>query len=384
MRLVKLAECHDFAALLSKFGTGPVAFDLETSGLEPLAEGAYIRSIALFNDSYSVAIDLEGAGEKSLALLYDWLHNRKTVAHNWTFDAAWVESKGYGMPGYEMCTKAMFMYLSNEGYHDQQWGLKHAEVEILGWPESNEKGLYKWLADNKLTASQMSRAPWYILGPYNFRDAEATWLLYKYFVKFYDRFPALREYMAEDVAMISELLVEQKLTGMCIDIPKATTFHHTMDTQIAEELARFLAHPSVAPHVAEFNEAVVRQVLEAEPPKVTKAGKTSERWLQWQAKAERVGSEMHFNTDSPKQLQWLFFQQMGCKPARLTPKGEPSVDAKSLRDFGEPGKILLRYRELRDEQKFVSSLLEVGKTGMYHPWFKMPATVTGRLGGGHG
>ena len=379
--MVTLAECPDLEALLSKFGTGPVAFDLETSGLDPMVPGAYIRSVSFYNDKYGVAIDLQGSGAKALAPLFSWLGQRPTIAHNWTFDAAWVE-RFYGPLQYEMCTKAAYMYLSNEGHLGQQWGLKAAEIDVLGWPESNEADLYDWLKANGLARGDMCQAPWGILGPYNFLDSAACWQLYEYFTTFYQKFPGLEEYIREDVACESMLLVEQQLAGVGVDVTHLTTYYTEMSAKIETALQEFLTYPSVAPAVREYNETCRQELRNKEPPKLKKDGGISVRWNNWAVNCDVALTTNYFNTDSPKHLSWLFYTKLKFPVARMTPSGKPSVDGKSLLEFKEPGKLLTAYRELRDEQKFVTAALDVQQDGVYYASYKVPATITGRLGGG--
>ena len=114
----------------------------------------------------------------------------------------------------------------------------------------------------------------------------------------------------------------------------------------------------------------------------TGKGEVNKNWIKWNIKRQNAVGANFFNTDSPKQLCWLFYDELNYKVMSRTPKGGPSVAAEVLPFLDEAGRILMKYRKVRDERKFLTSLLNVQRDGVLYPNFKIPGTNTGRLSGG--
>jgi len=336
----------------------------------------------LATERLSCAIDLEGAGDNTLAVLGQFLSSRPTIAHNWTFDSGWIKQVTGYMPKYGMCTYAAYKLLANEGNLGQVWNLKDAMTRLLGWPNSNEKELYDWLKANKLSKGDMHLAPWDVLGEYCALDTAATWQLHRYFDKELDNWPHLRSYINGEVATISQLVVEQQLRGMSIDIEYLEGYGRELDEECLALKAKFFELPGVLEAVDAFNCRVAEKIASKEPKRFKKDSTETVAYMKWVIKCAEAEHVNHFNIDSTQQLQWLFFERLGITPKRYTPKGAPAVDKKSLPYLGAPGRLLSKYRKLRDERKFVTATLNVQMDGVLHPMLKVPATITGRLGGG--
>lgn len=373
---------HLPTSLLSAMEAQPVAFDFETHGTNPMHGG--IRSIGLANDAGCVAIDLEQLSPVDRKQLTQWLLKQRLVAHNMVFDGAWVFSKTGKMPIIEACTLSMYKVLSTEGFNGQQWGLKSAMEDILGWPESNEKDLYEWLRSNKMGKSEMAKAPWSILGKYNALDAAATWELFKYFSMVIEKngMYHLKSFLSMELYTSIELVIEQQYHGMTIDLQQLSSYAVELDKEIESKRTEFLEHSEVKPLVKEYQDAVVAELRKAEPPRLTKTGKVAARYLKWEERVAKHSSQIDFNIDSPKHLQWLLYEKLQYSHNVRTDKGDMSVGKKALPYLGPLGKLLKEYRELRDRRKFVTSLAGVQKDGVFHPSVKIHATVTGRSGGG--
>lgn len=368
---------------LEEFSKQPVAFDFETHGTDPLS--GEIRSIAIANDYGTVAIDCQKLTKSDRIRLTKWLVRQKLIAHNIVFDAGWIYAKTGVMPKLEACTLVMFKLLATEGYLGQRWGLKSAMVDLLGWPESNEHDLYAWLKEHKLRTKDMAQAPWEILGKYNALDAAATWQLYKYFLDIIAQHNWEREILdfhRQDFMTLAKLIIEQKMGGMTIDMAALSNFDIKLTNEIEVKRQEFLSHPEVKPHVDYYQQVLVEETQKAEPPKFTKKGEVTARYKKWQEKLEIVRNSTDFNIDSTQQLQWLLYERLFYTCPIKTEKGLPSVGKKAFPHLGELGKLLKQYRELRDRRKFVTSLSNVQRDGIFYPSVKVHGTVTGRSSGG--
>lgn len=374
--------------LLSKFEGQPVAFDFETSGLQACDPGAWVRSVSFANDAGCVAIDFRDMADDSVLYLLDWMARQQLIAHNFSFDAAWypVATGGKFLPMecYHVCTLGMFKQLANEGWFEQRHGLKLAMTDILGWPESNEAEVYDYMKANDCI---MGEVDWRILGEYNALDSGATWQLYKYFMEVIESYKEMwgeffLEYHKEDFMNEVNLIVLQQWEGMLIDKPQLLEYGSELDQQIEVEYARFMDHPEVKEHIKEYNDYIITELLGKEPNKMTKAGKPSKNWPKWRARYDENKDVNHYNLNSPKQLIWLFYMKMSYACVVFTDTGAKSCDANALPFLGEPGRILVGYRKLINERKFLTATENVMINGRVHPQYKLPGTNTGRLSGG--
>lgn len=368
---------------LHKFEGQPVAFDFETHGVNPITGS--IRSIAIANDAGCVAIDMEALTAEKRLELTRWLLRQKLIAHNAVFDAGWIYAKTGKMPKIEACTLVLFKTLATEGFLGQQWGLKAAMKDVLGWSESNEADLYDWLKANKLRKADMAKAPWDILGKYNALDAAGTWQLYKVFMETAESNgwgDAILDFHKQDFINLIELLIEQQIKGMELDTKELEAYDNQIAAEIEERRQKFLQHSEVKEHVEFYQQLIIDELEATKPEQYTKTGSVAARYTKWLAKKERAEQAIDFNIDSPKQLQWLLYERLYYTHQIKTPQGELSVGKKALPHLGELGKILKDYRELRDRRKFIKSLQNVQIEGKLHPNVKCHGTLSGRSSGG--
>ena len=389
LRKIKTAPPTEYRVLTSlpgdlhEFSKQPIAFDFETHGIDPTSGS--IRSIAISNDYGTVAIDIEKLNKNDRLRLTKWLLRQKLIAHNAVFDAGWIYAKTGQMPDIEACTLVLFKLLSTEGYLGQRWGLKSAMTDILGWPESNEVDLYKWLKDNGLGAKHMAQAPWDILGKYNAMDAAATWQLYKYFLQVIEENGwerSVLEFHRQDFSVLMKLIIEQQVQGITVDVESLKSFDVELRDNIDRKKLEFIQNPEVRPHIEYYQKVIIEEVEKAEPPQYTKKGTVTARYTKWLEKLELVKSRIDFNIDSPQQLQWLLYERLMYSCPIRTEKGVPSVGKKALPYIGNLGKLLKEYRELRDRRKFVTALTNVQRDGTLYPTVKPHGTLTGRSSGG--
>lgn len=137
----------------------PAAIDLETRGTRPERPETAVVGIGIavrFKNGTrdTLYVDYPSLDANSQGLLVAAIVNARGVwvAHNQLFDGMMLtrEADRFGLPAPEFlaCTFGMYHQLASEGWKGQTWGLKDAQVHLLGWPESNEKDRDAWLVRN--------------------------------------------------------------------------------------------------------------------------------------------------------------------------------------------------------------------------------------------
>jgi DNA polymerase I-like protein with 3'-5' exonuclease and polymerase domains len=281
-----------------------------------------------------------------------------------------------------------FRQLATEGEAGQDYRLKTAMRELLGWPESNEKDLYKWLDDNGLKPGDMAKAPWDILGKYNALDALAAWELYKWFKEIsseYDWCDAYWSYHHDETMTAMELSIEQWLEGIHIDMPQLRQYDKSLELDMADKQQQVFDYPEAKPFIEQYQLELIKKFkkVRPKPDKYTKTGKIASRYSNWVNDIARLKRSKDFNLNSPQQLQWLLYDCMKIKCPIITDTGAISTGKKAVPFMGAIGKLLKAYRKVRDKRKFVTSLKEVERDGKFHPELKISGTVTGRGSGGN-
>jgi len=421
-----------------------MALDFETKG-DWGTPDAHPVGVALSDSRGSIYIPFlqdPSAYERTMRLLHKW--QVPLIAHNAFFDAAWPLRDFSLWLNWHGCTFAMYKLMATEGWPGQQWGLKAAQKDLLGWKETNEGKLDEWLVDNGHVSSvskekkegyvlrgegedarwhsprkgEMWRAPTEILGHYACLDADACWLLYtQVLAPVLSRFQVLQDYCLVLYPPYIRLLIEQKLRGIQINVDKLTEYKVELQSEIESLKASLLLSPEIEPHVRHFNNQFVEEIsrsepvqwkkkpaLGAEPPRHTKSGAVSKSWGNWDVKrrkAEETGPELsknwenwnvrmedarkqqHFNLNSGKQMAWLLYERLQFPVLIRTDSGQPATDEDALLGMGEVGAKFLSISEKEKLVQFCEQTLELTRkdTGTIHPGFMVPGTLTGRLSG---
>lgn len=417
---------------------GPMALDIETKGSDVSRASSIVVGLAIADERGSWYFDFnEGRDvnyyQQVLSILAQ--SGVKLIAHNLFFDGAFLyrDSGNQWKHKWAYCTYALYKHLATEGFPGQEWGLKAAQKDLLGWEDTNEVDLDQWLIDNgyfysgmtngvygpKPKKAEMWRAPSYILGKYCALDAWSTWAIYNYcFLPALNKFPALDAYEKEFLGLIKKL-VEQQVTGVKIDVEALTKYHGDLKIQIESSKVKFLEHESVSPHIEESKRLKIEEHKAKEPAKykkqkplgmepdmTTKAGRLSKNWQRWNERKRQLEAEgpaisknwerwkeqlveiensEAFNLNSGQQLQWLFYERLKNEVLFRTKSGQPATDKKACQFFGEPGLLLKKYNDEVKEESYVSVCLEkVDEHGVIHVQARVPGTLTGRLAGAGG
>lgn len=379
------------------------AIDLETRGLDPYHSDSYIVGIGFANQDVTLYVDLRAITDDGVLFLEDYIRTRaKLTAFNVKFDASFLYPI-FGWLNWDMDTYGMYKQLSNEGYENQSWSLETAQLNYLGWPETNKTEMEMELIERGLTKADMWQLPAEVLGKYCALDAAAHWQLYEELqadlaaMPFAE--PTLKFHCGEYLTMV-KLLVEQQSRGILINKPGLARHYNHLIIKADEYANKFLSHPNVAPYIQNYNEEQINLHKAKEPPKTIKSGEPSTRWDNWANKHKEVKATQHFNLNSKKQLGWLFYECLYkvIKSTRdmthldvdgrvyeieKTDGGANSVSKKVLALFGEPGMLLLEYNKLLKEQGYVEAARELTRdSDVIRPDYNSFGTVTGRLSGG--
>ncbi len=409
----------------------PVVLDLETTGLHPrsarvvgfalaTSAGATYFHIGESGQAYSMFVELcQAFDEKQTPL----------IAHNVAFDSCFLPASC----NWVFCTYAAYKHLASEGYAGQKWDLKSAQVEMLGWSDKGDVELVEWLEANKLTKSEMWKAPKDILGKYCALDAESTWQLYNHvLLPAVKRFRAYEDYHARFLDLVWHVR-EMRMEGIHVDHESLQAYRDELTERIKTKRQAFFSHPNVGPNVDAFNQRVFQEEvlakepakykkgdeLGSEPPKFKKDGGLSQNWVKWDARRQELENRVPevsqtwlnwekkmetykhaltqlepevdlglFNPQSSKHKQWLFYEVLQYEVKVYTSNEnnpQPAVDEEALQGFGEEGQLLIALNEDLKLASMVQSCLDkLDGSNYLRVGLKCPGTYTGRLGGSDG
>lgn len=388
-----------------------LAVDFETKGGD-YSQDIQIIGVGLAWDTGSCYIDWRSSPENCKYELLGMLRQHPgLLAHNVYFDGGVLRKTTGKHFNWHACTYALLAKLHNES-PESRWGLKDAQVNILGWTDSNEHDLNEWLCVNgfykgvqrvdespevlrklyqegklKPEKGEMWRAPFDIIGKYCCLDAEACYLLYTQVLKpVSSKFPALEKWFHRDFMHLIKQLIEQKVHGMLADRDSLRLYGEDLEADIESLSDQFLADPRVKQAVAEIEGEMRAEVYLKEPTQFNKSGKISKNYEKWRAKCELIDSgrvpEYNFNIQSGAQVRKLFYEKLKFPAEIFTEGGEPAVSIKAMKKMGDLGALLVERADRFKALGYVNAYLELTEgRGTMHPSFRAPGTVTGRLSG---
>jgi hypothetical protein len=233
------------------------------------------------------------------------------------------------------------MFLSNEGWTGQQWGLKAAQTEILCWSETNETELDKWLCVNghykgnrlKLDSrearllkweegglspdkGEMWRAPKEILGRYCVLDAESCYLLWTdHLAPTASQFPDYQQWYSEDFLYLVYGHIDQKLWGIPMDRDGLAVRRDLLLKDIADYGERIRTSPKLLPVMQQVEAALLQELRDKEP----------ERYLKLKTLPPQPNQFKKDGSPSKAYINWL-----ANRPKYLTP-----VESKNWQNWNE-------------------------------------------------
>jgi DNA polymerase I-like protein with 3'-5' exonuclease and polymerase domains len=388
-----------------------IAIDFETRGAEVSSDDFDIIGLGLAWDRGSVYFHWEDLRPHNRQLIAEFILGTQAqlIAHNIYFDGAVIRKLMGDHPQWRACTYALLSMLHNES-PESRWGLKDAQVKLLGWETSNEGDLDRWLVTNgyytgtklkeetpeilaqkyeerklRPDKGEMWRAPQDILGKYCILDAESTYLLYTEILSpTLDKFPGFKDFYHKELMHLILILVDQKLHGIEMDVEGLRGRRDYLGEIADRKHEEFMAHPLVAPHTQEIQDSMRRVLYEKAPAEYKIDGGISKNFLKWKEKVKLMEAgelpEYNFNLQSGPQLRELLYNRLKFPVKITTETGEASTAAKALRVMGDIGSILSERMDAVKSLSFIDKYLELlGTKRIIHPSFRCPGTVTGRL-----
>lgn len=380
------------------------AVDLETIGVDPCHPDSKIVGIGFANASKVFYLDMLKLSPECHDYLKEYLLTRERLtAFNVKFDASFLWVYTGQWLNWHTDTYGLFKYLSTDGFPGQKWNLETAQLEYLGWDQTNKEVLNSALKERGLPKAMMGLLPPEILGPYCATDADAHWQLHEELCNDIAEygFDYLMPFHKQEYLTLVKLLIEQQIRGIAVNREGLKYHYECLERDKQTYMDKFFSHPLIKPFIDEHNQKVIRAWEKAEPKKFTQKGEIAVRWQKWKEKEEEVKTRNWFNPNSKQKLGPILYNAIA-KIKQDKPKyvvvevdgKEYSIDKtkkskqyavtkKILPIFGEPGQLLRKYNSCVKEQGYVKAPIKLSEIdGIVRPDYNSCGTITCRLSGG--
>jgi DNA polymerase I len=336
------------------FNATTVAFDCETTGLQPVYGGLRLLQLAAL-DRMPVVIDCWDLEDHHWQDLEEFFSiKRYWLAHNAVFDLGWLQEHEIYPEGEVLCTMLASRILTN-GLPNLKHGLQHVVKRYLKLEISKEEQRSDWSGD--LTHNQLDYAAYDVElltqldGPINQRMAEGN--LHK--------------------AWFLE----------CKALPTMAQLWRTGMPFQRDELEQL--HQDLAADNERLGEAFIDTLDEA-LPEGKKLPRDPDGTFNLRSKPEgsvREGTKKQagFNLNSPKQLLDVFTTLIGAVPVDNT--GKPSASRAALREYVGDHRVVAEYlawKRVEKRRQMVEALLKhLGSTGFIKASYMQFGADTGRM-----
>ena len=336
------------------FNATTVAFDCETTGLQPVYGGLRLLQLGAL-DRMPVVIDCWDLEDHHWQDLEEFFSiKRYWLAHNAVFDLGWLQEHELYPEGDVLCTMLASRILTN-GLPNLKHGLQHVVKRYLKLEISKEEQRSDWSGD--LTHSQLDYAAYDVElltqldGPINQRMAEGN--LHK--------------------AWFLE----------CKALPTMAQLWRTGMPFQRDELEQL--HQDLAADNERLGEAFIDTLDEA-LPEGKKLPRDLDGTFNLRSKPEgsvREGTKKQagFNLNSPKQLLDVFTTLIGAVPVDNT--GKPSASRAALREYVGDHRVVAEYlawKRVEKRRQMVEALLKhLGSTGFIKASYMQLGADTGRM-----
>jgi DNA polymerase I len=339
------------------FNATTVAFDCETTGLQPVYGGLRLLQLAAL-DRMPVVIDCWDLEDHHWQDLEEFFSiKRYWLAHNAVFDLGWLQEHELYPEGDVLCTMLASRILTN-GLPNLKHGLQHVVKRYLKLEISKEEQRSDWTGD--LTHNQLDYAAYDVElltqldGPINQRMAEGN--LHK--------------------AWFLE----------CKALPTMAQLWRTGMPFQRDELEQL--HQDLAADNERLGEAFIDTLDEALPEgkKLPRDPDGTFNLINTRSKPEgsvREGTKKQagFNLNSPKQLLDVFTTLIGAVPVDNT--GKPSASRAALREYVGDHRVVAEYlawKRVEKRRQMVEALLKhLGSTGFIKASYMQLGADTGRM-----
>lgn len=340
-----------------------LAFDIETTGLNRFADDAAVTMIVVstIDKDWVVPFNIAGSYfntiESQRLVLKQVIKASKTklvIMQNGKFDNSYLEVQ-YGLKFYLGFDTMLAAHLLNE---NRLIGLKNLAQEELD--------AHQW--DVSLDIKKGQAGPEYlgVLCEYAAWDGYFTLRLKDKFVGQLKKDESLNNLFWKKVMPVARAYENVEKNGTYINIKKQASVKLKTQKQMRIALRKLDNLYDNYYRKAEKCEWRIKEALLTDP-----------------AKAKRLVPLEEVNWNSAPQIGKILFDQLGLKPAGLTPKGKPSTAEDNIKLMAGVHPILDPLLDYRHAFKLMSSFIVGWEKRMVndcylYPGFKIPGTVTGR------
>lgn len=365
----------------------PVVADVETYRTDPkdgkllgialCSVARPLEPIYVVNQAYSFTTSHWGCTIDPLAPLLGFFKEVKLVGHGYSYDKLWLDSVlGYSTH-WVGCTRLMW-HLASAPAGPRPYGLKDAQVEVLGWAKQGDEELKEQI---KARGGDLKNGDHYladvdILGKYACLDAASTAMIYNHFASFFDK----HEYwwMLREMVAYSWLLQENTNAGIRVNI------------DLLESQARLLedtqkGYASQFQELADVHINRLERIWRDDRASKYTLPAAKERFLaSWEAQKK-------FKLSSDKDKRELFYDSMRLPVVVATEGGKPSTGVEAVKasvrksERTDLTELMEAYEQTESAEtllnSFVKPWLGAIRGGRLHPRFNPCGTVSYRLSG---
>jgi len=334
-------------------GAKTVAFDVETTGLQPTFGGLRLLQLCTLGQA-PVVIDCFDLTDEDWIDLEEFFEVERTwIAHNAVFDLGWLQEYEIHPAGTILCTMLASRVLTN-GMANVKHGLQHVVKRYLKQEISKEEQKSDWSGD--LTESQMA-------------------------------------YAAKDVVVLTELerqIAQRMATGglypawqlECKALPAMAQLWRTGLPFNKDSLIQLIEDLDIECY--EVGEKFIED-FDAALPEHAKLCRGLDGKLLYQTKPGAKGKKADpnvFNLNSPLQLLKKFTALLGEAP--LDPKrNEASASKAALQEYVAEHKVVadyLRWKRVEKRRQMADTLLKnISKDGFIRASYLQMGADTGRM-----
>jgi DNA polymerase I-like protein with 3'-5' exonuclease and polymerase domains len=366
---------------------GPVAADVETAHdmhLLGIALSPYKSNAGL--DAVYIPMQHWDKQKKYFESLGDpnwfpdlWLQSQELVGHNFTYDKYWIDSR-VGIKTEWIADTRIMWHLSDNPEGAKGYGLKDAQIELLGWSESNEKELERNVRSHggKLDKGDHYLADLNTLSKYACLDVFSTIQVFKSLVPFFDKHDYW--WMLDRMMVYDALLDQNTRKGVFTDSIKLRRVHEQLQKKRDAAKNRFLR--LLKPEITELeNDWKEEKLSSYKDPNGSAARLYRNSPHKWRK----------FKLNSPTHKQDLFYGKLGLPVVESTPTGSSSTSQEAIEAAIQTipetsnSPVLKTYLTYAKTNYLVNSFtrpyLDSVLNNRIHPGFNICGTVSYRISG---